>query len=358
MTRLFERALSVRGLPTVGHVLFWAAALLGAMALLRPYLQRAPIETHEDPADALDAAVDVATETHVATARNLLLGLNALFLAHNALDAVYLWAGRLPPGIGHTQYAHEGAFWLTVALGMSTAVLGWVFHGLTRDDPASSGLRTLAYVWAAQNLVLSAGTFERIWKYVDFSGLTSLRLVGVAGSALVAVSFGMIVWKVQFDRSLTWLVRRDLDALVVAVVLFTALPTDAWVSRFNAARIGRAEYRPLLHLIQQEITAESVEGMLPLLTHPDPVVREGAAARLLRLRDTLRREQANATHWTARSFARERALRLLSTTGVGHGQGTELLDALDVDTLRRAAAEGTFVQRAWSSNDQNVVRGL
>lgn len=350
-TRFFERVFSLRGLPTLSHVMFWAVSGLSVLALLRPFRTEPPVDaTADDPAHSL-AQTAAASASHVATARNLLIGLNALFFAHNALDAVYLWAGRLPPGIGHTQYAHEGAFWLTVALAMSTAVLGWVFHGMTREDPSSRALRVLAYVWAAQNLALSAGTFERIWKYVDFSGLTSLRLVGVAGSALVSVSFALIVWKVHFDRSLLWLVRRDLDAFVIGVALFTALPTDGWVSGFNASRIARAEFRPLLHLIQQDLSAESVEGMIPLLSHDDVQVREGVAARLFALRDALRRESRAATSWTARSLSRERALRLLSSPAI-----VAALEPFEEDPVRRERAASAFAQRAWRSNDQPAQR--
>ena len=171
--------------PSPLRFLFWGACALGAAGLLRPVVRElAGLDARLGPGDALAEVDEEAPDARITLARNGMVALNVLFVAYNALDAVYLWAGRAPEGVSHTDYAHGGAAWLTVALLMSTVVLGVLFRGPLATDPKGKIARALAYAWAGQNLVLAAGTFRRITMYVSYSGLTSLRMVGIFGTAL------------------------------------------------------------------------------------------------------------------------------------------------------------------------------
>ena len=106
-----ERLFTLTWLPTWGHVLFWIFCAFVSVALVRP-ARRAGVAAwaHELGSDeAIDEGAPARSDTAIATARNVLLSVNALFFAYNALDAVYLWAGSPPPGVDHTAYAHRGA---------------------------------------------------------------------------------------------------------------------------------------------------------------------------------------------------------------------------------------------------------
>lgn len=296
---VIARLPSLAWLPSPMRVMFWGGCLLAGAGLLRPvYHALTGVEARLGPGDALAPSADLATGARLAVARNGMLALNALFLAYNAVDAVYLWAGRAPEGVSHTDYAHGGAAWLTVALLMSTLVLGALFRGPIATDPQGKLARALAYGWAAQNLVLAAGTFRRITMYVAYSGLTNLRIVGVLGTVLASVGLAIVVVKVARQRTMLWVLRRQLDALALVVALYAVLPTGWMAMRYNAARISAAQYRPLLHLFQQPIATEAIAEMLPLLDHPDPIVADGVAAILAVRRAQLEAEAASASRWT------------------------------------------------------------
>lgn len=49
-------------------------------------------------------------------------------------DAAYLWTGTPPAGMRTQQYAHRGAFWLTIALVMCTGLVGVMFRGPLSHD--------------------------------------------------------------------------------------------------------------------------------------------------------------------------------------------------------------------------------
>jgi hypothetical protein len=240
-----------------------------------------------------------------------MIGLNALFLGYNALDAVYLWAGRAPAGVSHTDYAHAGAAWLTAALVLSTIVLGSLYRGAILVDPKAKLARVLAYLWAGQNFVLAAGTFRRITMYVSYSGLTELRILGIFGTALATVGLAIVVMRVALRRTMLWVLRRQLDAFALALAIFVASPTSWIAMRYNVARIGAGQYRPLLHLFQQRITPEAVPAMMPLLDHEDPMVREGVAARLVQVQTQSDMEATQTERWAEYEISWVRARRAL-----------------------------------------------
>jgi hypothetical protein len=298
--------------PSPLRFVFWGGCALVAAGLLRPVCRTIPALEARLGGGHVDLSEGaLATATRLSTVRNAMLALNVLFLAYNAVDFVYLWGGRTPDGVSHTEYAHGGAAWLTVALVLSTIVLGSLFRGPIQHDPRGGLAHALAYGWVAQNLVLAAGTFRRIQMYVAYSGLTDLRILGIFGTALVTVGLAVVVIKVARRRTMLWVLRRQLDALLLAIALFAVAPTSWLAMRYNVARISSDQYRPLLHLFQQPLTPEAVPQMLPLLDHPDQAVREGASVLLRDRGDQLQAEADSAKGWTQWEMARARALAAL-----------------------------------------------
>jgi hypothetical protein len=297
--------------PSPVRFVFWAGCAVVAAALLRPAIRsiagldaRLGTAHVSEPGDAVPAA------SRLALARNGMIALNALFLGYNALDAVYLWGGHAPSGVTHTEYAHAGTAWLTVAFVLSTIVVGALFRGPIEHHARGRLARVLAYAWAAQNFILAAGTFRRITMYIAYSGLTQLRIVGIFGTTLATLGLAIVVYKVARRRTMLWVMHRQLDALALAVAVFIVTPIDDLAMRYNVARIAADQYRPLLHLYEQPIRSEAVPALLPLLDHPDPVVREGVAVIAAAQRDRLRADDARAG-WLDFEVSRHRALGAL-----------------------------------------------
>ena len=255
------------------RVAFWGACGLGILALLRPSMQPVRVKQSMNLSEAY-------TDVSLAIARNAIVMLNVMFLAYNGMDAAMLWAGRLPAGMDTQHYAHAGAFWLTVALALVTATLGYFFRGPLAVAEGAARVRKLAYLWVAQSGVLALGTFRRIWMHIDTSGLSNLRIVGIFGTTLVCVGLGLVMFKLRSRKSMGWLLARQLDALAIATVLYTVLPTHLLSARFDVARIMAGELRPVVHLDELSREVEAAPELLPLLDHPDARVRDGAAALL------------------------------------------------------------------------------
>jgi hypothetical protein len=292
----------VVGLPAPARIALFGLSVAGAAALLRPsIIKPRSIEAAAGEGEASVVALGIA--------RNALVMLNVVFLAYNALDAAYLWSGSPPAGMRTQQYAHQGAFWTTVALVMLTVVVGVMFRGALAHDARAKLARKLAFVWCAQGAVLAAGTYRRIAIHIAKSGLSDLRIVGILGTTLVVCGVALVAWKLHRQRTFVWLLRRQLDAFALTVFLYAVFPTHLVSAKVNVARIQAGEYRPAMHMFRQAQNEESSAAVVPLLDHPDVRIRQGVAVLLDEERERL--HASEPASWRRRSYAEGKAMREL-----------------------------------------------
>jgi hypothetical protein len=157
--------------------------------------------------------------------RSLLL-FNLLFAVQTALDVVYLWGGvALPDGLTYAAYAHRGAYPLIV-----TALLaaGFVLAAMRPGGPAQRMpvIRVLVFFWVAQNVMLVVSSMLRLDLYVQIYSLTWWRVAAFIWMLLVAAGLILIVARIAFDRSNSWLVRMNLAtaALLACICAFINFP--------------------------------------------------------------------------------------------------------------------------------------
>lgn len=266
------------------RILFWGVCVVLATAFLRPFIQNELKQfiqkTIEEDPEKKNSQLDVSLHRRIAL--NTLIPINILFVLYNLFDAYYLiGAGKLPPGMNHSQYAHQGALWLTVALALSTLVLSYFFR---IDIPEMKKCRTtkfFAFIWWLQNLVLALWVYWRLAMYIDYNGLTRMRIIGMAGTTLVLVGFILMAYKIYYDRHFKWLIIKEMTALSIAGILLVLAPLDILVWSVNTPLILKQQTPyAAVQLAVQPISSEAMPLLLPLLEHPDEDVARLAAARL------------------------------------------------------------------------------
>ncbi len=286
--------------------LFWIGVSLVMAGLLRPILRFSALQ----PFFPASSEQTTAIAPLYTAFRNTLLTVIGLFAAYLAYEFYTLWKRDFPENFYYAGYAHEGAAWLTVALGLATLILSLVFSGRVLDDPRLPKLRALAWIWSLENLLLSAAVYNRLFIYIDFNGMTRMRIVGLFGISLVVVGFLLVVWKIIQQRSFPWLIHRQMWALGIAVYLFAITPVDWIAASYNVRRILAGDLSASMQIGVQKLDLEGVLALPPLLDSDTPVIREGVAAliadRYLQLQAEHQSRQLRG--WTAFQVADQVAL--------------------------------------------------
>jgi hypothetical protein len=233
---------------------------------------------------AADEAVHASAQTAEAPLykafRNTLVMVIGLFGVYLAFEFLTLWFRRFPKGFHYSGYAHEGAAWLTVALGLATLLLSIIFRGQILNDPRLAGLRRLTWIWSVENLLLAIAVFNRLSIYVGFNGMTRMRVIGYLGAASVVGGFLLVLRKISRNHNFVWLIRRQLWTVALAGYLYAILPVDAFVNHYNVRRILSGDPAPCVQISVHATSAEGFLQLKPLLNCDDEIIRNGIRAML------------------------------------------------------------------------------
>jgi hypothetical protein len=262
------------------QVFFWMASAWLMLGLLYPTgaWQAGQALFREPPPQELSAAL--ANGKLYSAFRNTLLSLIVLFTFYLTFEFATLWRRDFPDNFYYAGYAHQGAFWLTVALALATGLLSVMFQGAMLSDPRLSRLKTFAVVWSILNFLLSLAVFNRLLIYIDFNGMTRMRVIGLLGISCVVIGFSLVVFKLLKDKGFVWLVHRQLWVPVGGILVYALMPVDWLISRNNTQRILGDHLAPAVQIIAQPSTAEGMLPLIDLVNVEDAQIREGIRALL------------------------------------------------------------------------------
>jgi len=291
------------------ELLFWVFVALVTSGLMRPlqHLRELFEIRHDTPPVAARGASEESPLYNAV--RNTLLTVIILFAGYLTFEFKSLWFRSFPEGFYYAGYAHQGAAWLTIALGLSTVTLSLVFSGKTVNDPRLAKLRRLAWIWSVQNLILAVAVYNRLHIYVNFNGMTKMRVIGLFGTTLVVVGFLLVVWKIAKFRDFAWLLRRQLWAFLIAIYLYSLTPVDGISASYNVRQVQEGNLAACMQLGVHRLDLEGKVAMLPLLESTDPNIRRGVAALIAKQANDVAKKEKRRPElgWTATQFGRRRA---------------------------------------------------
>ena len=272
---------------TIDRLLFWFAFLLIFSSLIRPYILSGWSNKHSKNSENLDETTSVSGMEYVTALITLIL-VNILFIIYNLLDFSYLWLNvKLPYHITYSQYSHQGVYWLTAALALSTLIIGIIFSGKNNFLKNSEILRIASYIWTFLNFIIALGALRRMQLYINWNGLISLRITGIFGVLLVISGLILMLYKVMNKKNLVWLLRRDAQVLFLGIFIGCITPMDYISAEYNVNQILSGNIRPVSWLYNQQITSESIKPVFKLLQSNDKTIKDGVSAFLLRRSDEL-----------------------------------------------------------------------
>lgn len=259
-----------------------------------------------------ESASAVQESSVYAPFRNTLVSVTILFAVYLVFEFSTLWFREFPEGFYYAGYAHQGAAWLTFALALATLMLSAIFRGSLLHDPRIARLKVWAWLWSALNFLLGISVYNRMWIYIDFNGMTRMRVLGLFGITTVMVGFGLVVWKIYRQRRFGWLIQRHLWTLACGLYLLAVTPVDYLVHSCNARQILAGDLAPSVQITEHSVDASGWSVLVSLVDCEDATIREGIRAKLAELyfhppvRDRIFGERTG--HWSELQLA-ERELQ-------------------------------------------------
>lgn len=305
---------------SVWEIPFCVTAFIVGAGLLYPVFPRWRI----GPTKTTLAAPIAGRSGMFAPTRNTLVVLIVLFAVYLVFEFQTLWRRDFPDGFYYAGYAHQGAAWLTFALALATAMVSIIFSGRMLGDHRLRWIRWLAWIWAIQNFLLAAAVYNRLMIYVGYNGMTRMRTVGFFGITVVVVGFILVLVKVRRSQSFWWLIRAQLVALMLAVILYSVFPVDYVAHRYNVSRINDGYLHPSVMVAVKESDDLGRQPMLELIRCSDPLIAEGVKAQLAqRQREIEIESEGSPWHWTKNQEATARLYKRLVENS---GQWQQYLD--------------------------------
>ena len=302
---------------SVSEVFVWMLTALLTAGLLRPLVQLSRLagwrsRDGEQPPAAGEAKQQ--SSTLYSAYRNALISVIVLFSLYLMFEFKTLWFREFPLGFYYAGYAHQGAFWLTVALALATGVLSVIFRGTIFTDPRLPTLRRLAWAWSGLNLLLAIAVYNRLFIYINFNGLTHMRIVGILGISAVVAGFVLVVWKIARRRNFLWLLNRQSWVLAAAVLIYAMLPVDMIAVSYNVRRVMAGDVSAIMQIGVKPIDDEGTLALLPLLECEHPDIHTGVRALLAERHDVLRKQAQKREWlgWTASQGLDDHAMRRLN----------------------------------------------
>jgi hypothetical protein len=191
----------------------------------------------------------------------LLLGLlNFLLLVVNALDIRHVWFGFTFDGQYLKQFVHEGTWLLIVSILLGVVIVLWFFRANQNFHSGNRLLKTLAWLWLAQNAVLAVSVAIRNYWYIHHYALAYKR-IGVLFFLLAClVGLVLVGLKVRHRRSAHYLLRWNAVSIYAILMLSACVNWDILIARYNFAKKDQS----FVHL---DFMATLADKALPWLAH-------------------------------------------------------------------------------------------
>lgn len=207
-------------------------------------------------------------DTEHLTGTILFVVLNLMLLLLNGLDVAYLWIdGRLPEGMKHKEFVHDGVGSLIASLIFAIIIMLYYFRGRLNYHSKNKSLKMLAYFWVAQNIFMIVSTAYRNNMYIEESGI-SYKKIGLY-VYLILCLIGLITTfiKINKNKSNMYLIRVNPWCYYVILVVSCVFNWDVIITNFNLNKAFKENKK----LEKYYLVDLSFKNLPQLLVLPDTI---------------------------------------------------------------------------------------
>jgi len=160
--------------------------------------------------------------------------LNIILFTVNVIDVIYVAAGtKLPDGVGHSEFVHQGINALITSLVFAILLVLYFFRGRMYDHPKFKVITGLAILWIAQNIIMVYFNAVKNYNYIDEHGLTYKRIGVFVYLLLTTIGLVIAAWKVYGRKTNWFLLRKTGWAFYFVMVISIFFNWNMIITDFN-----------------------------------------------------------------------------------------------------------------------------
>lgn len=166
----------------------------------------------------------------------LFVMLNLMLVFINVLDIIFLYAGdKLPEGITHSQFVHNGVGMLILSIVLGVSVILYIFRNALHFDTGNKVIKLLISLWILQNIFMIVSASVRNYMYVLDYSLTYKRIGVFVYLALTVIGLLTVLAKIHYKKSNWYLIRSNAFCGILFLCFSSFLNWDKIVCEFNIA---------------------------------------------------------------------------------------------------------------------------
>ena len=165
----------------------------------------------------------------------MFVALNLLLLFLNTIDITTIWFGYKPAG-NFSGALHEGTNSLIFSIVMAMAVIAYFFRGNLNFYSKSKTLKTLAFIWMVQNVILIISVLIRDGYYIEFYGLTYKRIGVLVFALLCIIGLATVYLKVDKQKTLFYLIKINGHIWFILLLSFSMINWDVAITKYNLSQ--------------------------------------------------------------------------------------------------------------------------
>lgn len=296
-----------------GRVIFFLFATYLTFSILfdwgvaKKLLKLLPQNEHITPTEEASEQASNYQRNEYKIALMLIGSVNILLLIINIIDINFLWLSFDYSQAGNlSKLVHEGTGTLILSIFLSIAILLYYFRKDLNFYQNNKLLKSLAYTWIGQNVILIISVSLRNYYYIDFYGLTHLR-IGVGVFLLITLIGLCTLWvKIKDLKSFFYMLRANTWAIYVVWMSLTLVNWDVLIARYNLSHTFKngVDYNYLLTLSDKT---------LPIIYENRTKLPNEANQNLLIVRIERYFKRQEGYTWCSWNFADEAAVEKLKT---------------------------------------------
>lgn len=163
-----------------------------------------------------------------------LVMLNGLLFLINLIDFnVFFIEDSSSINTGFSESLHKGTWMLIFSIFLSAIIVLYIFRGNLNFYTKNKFLKSTAYIWIAQNIVLCGFVYVRVYHYINHHGLAYKRIGVIVFVTATIIGLLTLFIKVKEKKTISYLFKLNGTSIYSILILGSLFNWDGIIANHN-----------------------------------------------------------------------------------------------------------------------------